>query len=57
MTPDSPFHVIAGVKHCSALLKNGFFDETISDGKIEISTETAYETARLLPVKRGCSLE
>lgn len=53
MTPDSPFHGIEGVKHCSALLKNGFFDETISDGKIEISTETAYETAHLLARKEG----
>ena len=53
MTPDSPFHGIEGVKHCSALLKNGFFDETLADGKIEISTETAYETTRLLAEKEG----
>lgn len=53
MTPDLPFHGIEGVKHCSALLQNGFFDETISDGRIEISTETAYKTARLLARKEG----
>lgn len=53
MTPDSPFHGIEGVKHCSALLKNGFFDETAADGKIEISTETAYETTKLLAGKLG----
>lgn len=53
MTPDSPFHGIEGVKHCSALLRNGFFDESIADGKIEISTEIAYETAHILAAKQG----
>lgn len=53
MTPDLPFHGIEGVKHYSAVLKGGFFDEKISDGNIEISTETAYETARLLARKEG----
>ncbi|MBQ8296953.1 MAG: cysteine synthase family protein [Ruminococcus sp.] len=53
MTPDSPFHGIEGVKHCSALLKEGFFDETVSDGRIEISTETAYRTARQLARHEG----
>lgn len=53
MTPDSSFHGIEGIKHHSALLDTGFFDKNIADGRIEISTETAYETARLLARKEG----
>lgn len=53
MTPDSPFHGIEGIKHHSALLDTGFFDKNIADGRIEISTETAYETARQLAREEG----
>ncbi len=53
MTPDSPFHGIEGVKHCTCLTRNGFFDESISDGRIEVTTETAYGTARLLALREG----
>lgn len=53
MTPDSPFHGIEGVKHCTCLTRSGFFDDSISDGKIEITTETAYDTARLLARNEG----
>ena len=53
MTPDSPFHGIEGVKHCTCLTHSGFFDESISDGQIEVTTETAYDTARLLARNEG----
>lgn len=53
MTPDSPFHGIEGVKHHSALLHTGFFDESVADGKVEISTETAYSTAKNLALNEG----
>jgi cysteine synthase B len=53
MTPDSPFHGIEGVKHECAVLKTGFFDKSIADGKIEISTETAYKTAARLAREEG----
>ena len=53
MTPDSPFHGIEGVKYKSALLKVGFYDESISDGTVEISTETAYEYTKKLTRSEG----
>ncbi len=53
MTPDSPFHGIEGVKHCTCLTRQGFFDESISDGRVTVTTETAYETARLLASREG----
>jgi cysteine synthase B len=53
MTPDSPFHGIEGVKHECAVLKTGFFDRNIADGKIEISTDTAYRTAAKLARDEG----
>lgn len=53
MTPDSPFHGIEGVKHCTCLTRSGFFDESISDGRIELTTEAAYETARALAKQEG----
>ena len=53
MTPDSPFHGIEGVKHCTCLTRHGFFDESISDGRIEVTTETAYATARQLARREG----
>ena len=53
MTPDSPFHGIEGVKHCTCLTRHGFFDESVSDGRIEVTTEEAYAVARALAVKEG----
>lgn len=53
MTPDSPFHGIEGVKHCTCLTRNGFFDESVSDGRLEVTTEEAYATARLIAEKEG----
>lgn len=48
MMPDSPFHGIEGVKHSSAVLRSGFFDDSIADGCISITTEQAYEMTRTL---------
>lgn len=53
MTPDLPFHGIEGIKHESFLLNTGFFDKSISDGRIEITTDKAYETARRLARDEG----
>ena len=53
MTPDSPFHGIEGVKYKSTLLDTGFYDKNISDGAVEISTETAYEYTKQLTQKEG----
>jgi cysteine synthase B len=35
------------------VLKTGFFDRNIADGKIEISTDTAYRTAAKLARDEG----
>ena len=53
MTPDSPFHGIEGIKYKSALLDNGFYYKSISDGTIAISTETAYEFTKQITRKEG----
>ncbi len=39
MRPDSPFHGIEGIKHPSAHVRSSFFDESLADETIEISTE------------------
>ncbi|MDR2638044.1 MAG: cysteine synthase family protein [Zoogloeaceae bacterium] len=51
--PDSPFHGIEGTKHMASTLKPGFYDETLQDGVIEISTEGAYEMSRRLAREEG----
>lgn len=53
MRPDSPFHGIEGIKHPSAHVKSSFFDETLADEVVEISTEEAYEMTKLLARKYG----
>ncbi|MDD6488850.1 MAG: cysteine synthase family protein [Clostridia bacterium] len=53
MCPDSIFHGIEGVKHTSAISKGSFFDESLADGTIEISTETAYKMTEQLAKKDG----
>lgn len=53
MRPDSPFHGIEGIKHPSAHVKSSFFDESLADEVVEISTEEAYETTKLLARKYG----
>ena len=53
MMPDSPFHGIEGIKHPSAHVKSSFYDETLADEVIEISTEEAYEMTKTLAGKHG----
>ena len=53
MCPDSPFHGIEGIKHQSAHVRSSFFDESLADETIEISTEEAYEMTKLLAHKYG----
>lgn len=53
MRPDSPFHGIEGIKHPSAHVKSSFFDESLADEVVEISTEEAYEMTKLLARKHG----
>lgn len=53
MRPDSPFHGIEGIKHPSAHVRSTFFDESLADDTIDISTEEAYEMTKLLAQKYG----
>ncbi|MGN0696966.1 MAG: PLP-dependent cysteine synthase family protein [Oscillospiraceae bacterium] len=53
MRPDSPFHGIEGIKHPSAHVRSSFFDESLADETIDISTEEAYEMTKLLARKHG----
>ncbi|MGN1135274.1 MAG: PLP-dependent cysteine synthase family protein [Oscillospiraceae bacterium] len=53
MRPDSPFHGIEGIKHPSAHVRSSFFDESLADDTVDISTEEAYEMTKLLAQKHG----
>ncbi|MBQ7650306.1 MAG: cysteine synthase family protein [Victivallales bacterium] len=48
MQPDSPFHGLEGMKHMASTIHPGFFDESIADVKLEISTEEAVAMTRRL---------
>jgi cysteine synthase B len=53
MQPDSPFHGLEGMKHMETTIKPGFFDITLADEVIEISTEAAYTMTRRLAKEAG----
>ena len=53
MTPDMPFHGIEGVKHVAMVEGKGFFDKSVSDGEIVVTTEEAYAMARRIAKKTG----
>ena len=53
MKPDSPFHGLEGMKHMASTIHPGFFDESIADVKLEISTEEAYAMTRRLVREEG----
>ena len=48
MQPDSPFHGLEGMKHMASTIHPGFFDESIADIKLELSTEEAVAMTRRL---------
>jgi len=51
--PAEPLHGIEGLKHMDSSIVPGIYDEGFLDGKIEVETEEAYETARWLARKKG----
>jgi len=53
MQPDSPFHGLEGMKHMESTIKPKIFDKSIADLSIEVKTEDAYATAKLLALKEG----
>ena len=48
MQPDSPFHGLEGMKHMASTIHPGFFDDSIADIKLEVSTEEAFSMTRRL---------
>ena len=48
MQPDSPFHGLEGMKHMASTIHPGFFDDSIADVKLEVSTEEALAMTRRL---------
>lgn len=51
--PASPLHGLEGVKHMPTCNKPEIYDESVRDELLEIGTEEAQETARLLARKEG----
>ena len=54
LQPDSPFHGIEGAKHmASALVPKRFYDPTIADEDLGISTEESYAMCKRLAREEG----
>jgi cysteine synthase B len=53
MQPDSPFHGLEGMKHLETTIKPGFFDYSLADEIITVSTEAAYDMTRRLAKEAG----
>jgi cysteine synthase B len=51
--PDSPIHGIEGTKHLASTIIPGIFDKSVADGFIGVSTDEAYDMARLLAKQDG----
>ncbi|MDX1416097.1 MAG: cysteine synthase family protein [Candidatus Promineifilaceae bacterium] len=51
--PDSPFNGIEGWKHMESAIVPGIYDESLADKNLTLSTEKAYEMARLLARTEG----
>ena len=51
--PDSPFHGLEGIKHFETSMTPGFYDSSLLDEEILISTELAQRTARSLAREEG----
>jgi cysteine synthase B len=53
MQPDSPFHGLEGMKHMESTIKPGFFDISLADEVVTVSTEAAYVMTRRLAKEAG----
>ncbi len=52
-SPDSPFHGLEGIKHFETSMTPGFFDPSLVDEEMEISTEEAQSMTRRLAREEG----
>jgi S-sulfo-L-cysteine synthase (O-acetyl-L-serine-dependent) len=53
MQPDSPLHGLEGLKHMATAMVPGIYDPSLADDNVEVSTEDAQETTRLLAREEG----
>jgi cysteine synthase B len=53
MQPDSPLHGLEGMKHMQTAIVPGIYDPTIADENVEVATEDAQETMKLLAREEG----
>ncbi len=53
MQPASPLHGLEGLKHLETAIVPGIYDPTLADETIEVETEDAYATCRLLARDEG----
>ncbi|HEX3437184.1 MAG TPA: cysteine synthase family protein [Pseudacidobacterium sp.] len=53
MQPDSPFNGLEGLKHMATAIVPTIYDASLADRDIEMSTETAYRTAKQLARVEG----
>ena len=53
MQPDSPLHGLEGLKHMATAIVPGIYDPSLADDNVEVSTEDAQETTRLLARDEG----
>ena len=53
MQPDLPLHGLEGLKHMATAMVPGIYDPSLADDNVEVSTEDAQETARLLAREEG----
>ncbi|MCC7129856.1 MAG: cysteine synthase [Anaerolineae bacterium UTCFX2] len=51
--PDGPFHGLEGLKHLASSIRPGFYDPSVPDRVIEVSTEAAYSMVRKLAQQEG----
>ena len=51
--PDSPLHGLEGMKHMATALVPGIYNSHIADEQVEVATEDAQRTCRLLAQKEG----
>jgi S-sulfo-L-cysteine synthase (O-acetyl-L-serine-dependent) len=51
--PDTPLHGLEGMKHMATAVVPGIYDPSVADEQVEISTEDAQNTCRLLAQEEG----
>lgn len=51
--PDEPLHGLEGLKHLPTAIVPGIYDESLSDKKLDVSTEESYEMVKRLLREEG----